>query len=341
MQVPVVLAPMAGGPSTPALCAAVAEAGGLPFFAAGYLSAGQLRDRVAELVELTDRPFGVNLFVPDADAEPVDADAYRSYRERIISLGFAEASELPEEPVWSDDDYDAKLEVALDGPATYVSFTFGHPTPDVVDRVHAAGKKVVLNATSPAGIGAALTVGADTLVVQGAGAGGHRASVVGADDEAFHDTVDLVRHARTLTGLPVFAAGGVSGAADVARLLAAGATAVQVGTLFLLADEAGTKVTHRKAVAAMHDRDTVVTRSFTGRPARAVTNRFITELEGRGDTAPAAYPALHFLTSGLRKRADAEGNAELLNLWAGTGFRHAVSAPAGDIVRELVPESGE
>lgn len=341
IRVPVVLAPMAGGPSTPELCAAVSEEGGLPFFAAGYLSAGQLQDRLDELKGMTDRPFGVNLFVPDTDADPVEGDAYRRYRDRIVTLGFAEEPELPQEPVWSDDDYTAKLEVALASPAAFVSFTFGHPIPEVVDQVHTAGKKVVLNATSPSGIQAALQAGADVLVVQGAGAGGHRASVPGTDDDAFYETEDLVRQATALTELPVFAAGGVAGAVDVSRLLAAGATAVQVGTLFLLANEAGTKETHREALTSLRDRDTVVTSAFTGRPARAVVNRFITEMEGRGESAPAAYPALHFLTSGLRKRADTEGNAELLNLWAGTGFRHAVSAPAGDIVRGLYPGNGE
>lgn len=348
-RLPLVLAPMAGGPTTPALCAAVSAAGGLPFLPGGYLDADSFAAKVDEVDRMIDGPFGVNLFVPDTTVRPDDgtghgdhadddAAAYTAYRELIIDRGFARPDQLPVDPVRTDDDYPRKLDLAIAGPARFISFTFGHPDPADVDRVHRAGKVVVLTATTFPGVDAALAAGADILTVQGTDAGGHRASVPGADDDSAPTAGELTVYAASLDPAvrrPVFAGGGVSGPGDVQDLLAAGAAAVQVGTMFLLADEAGTRSTHRRAIIGLHDRGTVVTRAFTGRPARAVDNRFIRELDA---SAPALYPELHYLTAGLRGGADRRADPESLNLWAGTGYRAATPGPAADIVRRLCPD---
>ncbi|MFD7025663.1 nitronate monooxygenase, partial [Promicromonospora sukumoe] len=132
-------------------------------------------------------------------------------------------------------------------------------------------------------------------------------------------------------GLPVVAAGGVDGPDAVRDLLAAGAQAVAVGTLLLRTDESGASATYQAALAAS-DRGTVVTRAFTGRPARAVRNGFV---DRHDDAAPVGYPAIHHLTRDLRRRAAAAGDAERLHLWAGTGYRRAAPGPASDVVRAL------
>lgn len=331
---PLVLAPMAGGPSTPRLAAAVAETGALPFLAAGYLTPGKLREDIEDFESRTSAPFGVNLFTPDPSGQDCDLDTYQRYRDKVLEATNADEALLPEEPVWSDDAFDDKLEVVLASTARFVSFTFGHPSPSVIERIHEAGKLVVLYATSRPGIDAIAASQADVIGIQGPEAGGHRATVAGIDDDSNESLVTLIEHALTVSDNPVFAGGGVATAADVLALLRAGATAVQVGTLFLDADEAGTKKTHRRALHELTDRNTVITTAFTGRPARAIANRFTDSLS---EIAPGFYPQLHFLTSALRKDADEHNDAENLNLWAGTGFTHVNAQPAASIVRGLLP----
>ncbi|WIY82034.1 FAD/NAD(P)-binding protein [Propionimicrobium sp. PCR01-08-3] len=331
---PLVLAPMAGGPSTPRLAAAVAEAGALPFLAAGYLTPGKLREDIEDLESRTAAPFGVNLFTPDPSGQDCDLGTYRRYRDKVLKAADAGEALLPEDPVWSDDAFDDKLEVALASSAHFVSFTFGHPSRSMIERIHDAGKLVVLYATSRPGIDAIAASDADVIGIQGPEAGGHRATVAGVDDDSSESLVTLIEHALTVSDKPVFAGGGVATAADVLALLRAGATAVQVGTLFLDADEAGTKKTHRRALRELTDRNTVITTAFTGRPARAIANRFTDSLS---ESAPGLYPQLHFLTSALRKNADEHDDAENLNLWAGTGFTHVSAQPAATIVRSLLP----
>lgn len=160
---PLVLAPMAGGPSTSRLAAAVAETGALPFLAAGYLTPGKLREDIEDFESRTSAPFGVNLFTPDPSGQDCDLDTYRRYRDKVLKAANADEALLPEEPVWSDDAFDDKLEVVLASTARFVSFTFGYPSPSVIERIHEAGKLVVLYATSRPGIDAIAASRADVI----------------------------------------------------------------------------------------------------------------------------------------------------------------------------------
>lgn len=345
-ELPIVLAPMAGGPSTPELTAAVSAAGGLGLLAAGYLAPEELSRRIAAVAAATDRDFGVNIFhpTPAPEAPPAAAAAaeWSAHRSRLAAA-FPDAP-LPAAPRADDDGYAAKLGIALDSPAhcRWVSFAFGHPAAEEIDRLHAAGKAVALGATTLAGVRAAVAAGADAVVVQGIGAGGHRATVAGVDDPGADDPATapepagLVAAAAAAAGeVPVIAAGGVAGPADVARLRAAGAAAVQVGTLFLTAEEAGTKPAHAAALLRLADRPTTLTRAFSGRWARTIAN----EVTDRIPQAPALYPQLHHLTSPMRAAAAAAGDPERLNLWAGAGFAACRVAPAAEILAGLLPEA--
>ena len=244
---PLVLAPMAGGPSTPALCVAAARAGALPFLPAGYLSADELKVNLDTLREAAVGPFGVNLFA-SAPRHAVDLDGYFRYREDLLAGSDIDAALLPESPIWSDDGFDEKVEVALASAARFVSFTFAQPPVETIRRLRAAGKLVVLHATSRPGIAAIAESEADVIALQGPGAGGHRAKVHGVDNDAEEPLSGLLEFAMSLSDKPIFAGGGVGEASDVLALLRAGATAVQVGTMFLNTDEAGTKATHRRAL---------------------------------------------------------------------------------------------
>jgi nitronate monooxygenase len=328
---PIVLAPLAGGPGTPALAAAVSEAGALGFLAAGYRTAAQLDADIREARERTAEPFGVNVFVPGND--PVDDDALRAYVERLREEAARYRTEVGE-PRDDDDDWDAKLAVLREQRVPVLSFTFGCPTPEVIAALQDAGSEVWVTVTDVAEAGSAADAGADALVLQGTEAGGHRASFVDRDDAEGLSTLVLLRLVRAETDLPLVAAGGVTDGAALAAVLAAGAAAAQIGTAFLRADEAGTNPAYQSALAS--EAETAVTRAFTGRRARGLVNRF---LLAHSAEAPAAYPQVHHATAPLRAEARRRGDADGFNLWAGQGHRLAVAAPAAEIVRTLVSDA--
>jgi nitronate monooxygenase len=300
---------MAGGPTTVALVAAVP----FGFLAAGYHSAAEVE---REMDELAGRDYGVNLFVPGPDdADPAELAAYA---ERIGAN--------PADARWNDDDWEAKLELVRRRPPAVVSFAFGCPSREVIASLTS---EVWCTVTSLEEADLAASAGADVLVAQGAEAGGHQGTFDDADRERT-PTLDLVR--QLAGGLPVVAAGGIATRAAVEAALAAGAAAAQVGTAFLLADEAGTNAAHRRLLAG--DRPTALTRAFSGRLARGIVNEFMREHDAH---APRGYPHVNSLTAPLRAKARAAGDAERFNLWAGTGYRDAVAAPAAEIAASLTP----
>jgi nitronate monooxygenase len=323
MAHPIVVAPMAGGPTTPALVTAGCQAGALSFLAGGYRPAAELARDLAEVRAATSEPVGVNLFVPTPDdADPAAVAAYA----RVLET---EGLELGE-PRWSDDGWEAKLELVLRERPDVVSFTFGCPAGDVVAALRAAGSRVWCTVTTPAEAQVAASAGADALVLQGAEAGGHRGSYDDADGEPL-SLADLLAETRAaLDGPDLIAAGGIASPEHVRRALEAGAARVQVGTAFLLAPEAGTSPAQRAALA--RDGETALTRAFTGRRARGIVNAF---MRNHDPVAPRGYPQVHYLTAPLRTAARAAGDTERINLWAGTSFRLARAEPAAEIVARL------
>lgn len=362
LEVPIVAAPMAGGPSTPELVAAVAAAGGLGFLAGGYLSGDALAAQLRDLRERSDRPFGVNLFLPPPDGGDPDPTGARSaavaaYARELASEAAAFDVALGD-PVRDDDAVDDKIAALAADPPAVISLTFALPDRRRLDALRATGAALVATVTSVDEARAAAGAGMDALCVQGAEAGGHRGVHVdrgGDPEEGAVGLLDLLDGVRAAVDLPVIAAGGLASADSVRSVLRAGAVAAQLGTAFLRCPEAGTSATHRAALAqrvpppsdaaALVDEDTdrgpgtgtVVTRAFTGRPARALGNRFVRD---HGATAPAAYPELHHLTRPLRAAASAAGDADALHLWAGTAWRAATEEPAAAVVRRCAPPGG-
>lgn len=333
---PLVAAPMAGGPSTPELVAAVAGAGGCGVLAGGYRDADGLAEQVAAVRAAGVTAFGVNLFVPTP--VPVDADAYARYAARLAPDARRHGLEAPSEtpPADDDDHWDAKLDLLRREPVPLVSFTFGIPAPEVIADLRRAGSTVLITVTTEDEARDAAAAGADGLVAQGATAGGHSGVHHPTLAAPTVGTADLTARVGAATGLPVVAAGGVAGPDDVRALLTAGAVAVAVGTLLLRRDEAGTSATHREALADPRLDRTVITHAFTGRPARALANDFVARHHA---AAPLGYPALHHLTRPLRAAAARAGDPDLVHLWAGTGFRAARTGPAAALVDELLATS--
>jgi nitronate monooxygenase len=329
LAVPVIAAPMAGGPSTPELAIAATNAGGLGFVAGGYLSADDFADRLASAQKAASGPIGANLFVPQpsagskadidryADALAVEAQRYG------VQLG---------EPRYSDDNWAAKLDVMLDLRPELASFTFDVPSAEEIRRLRDAGITTVATVTTASEAEIAVSRGVDALAVQGPAAGGHRGTYNPTAQPATQPLPELLADVFACASLPVVAAGGLMTAADVDGVLRAGAVAAQLGTVFLLADEAGSSPVHRAALQDSQFTETVVTRAFSGRYARGLRNRFVDEHEAQ---APFGYPQIHYLTSPVRAASVRTGDPHATNVWAGTGFKKAKAASVATIMGEL------
>jgi nitronate monooxygenase len=230
---PIVLAPLAGGPATPELAAAVSEAGGLGFLASGYLSAERMRGDIGALRARTRAPFGVNVFVPGSPE--VDAQAVRDYLERLRASETSRYDADLGDPRFDDDDWEAKLRALGKEKVPVVSFTFGCPRAEVIVSLRELGSEVWITVTDAAEAQLAEAAGADALVLQGAEAGGHYASFTDSEDREGLGLLALLRLVAHESELPLIAAGGIADGAGVAAVLAAGAAAAQIGTAFLRA----------------------------------------------------------------------------------------------------------
>ena len=328
---PVICSPMAGGVSTPELVAAVAEAGGFALLAAGYKTAAAMEAEIATAAALTPR-FGINVFVPgEPTSDPAALAAYLS----SLAPDVDELGVDPGEAVWNDDDWEAKIAALLAHPVPLVSFTFGCPGRELIEAFAAAGSLVCVTVTHSDEARLATERGADCLAVQGIEAGAHRGT--------FHNghTVDQHEHLNQLVGavhavshLPVIAAGGIMDADAAAGALHSGASAVQCGTAFLRCPESGAHPAYKAALVDARFDQTAVTRAFSGRPARALVNRFMLD----HPDAPAAYPEINAATRPLRTAASAAGDADRMSLYAGTGYRKATDEAAGLVVERLCSE---
>jgi nitronate monooxygenase len=333
-RLPLVVAPMAGGPSTPGLVIAAAQAGAVGFLAAGYKTAAAMAGEIAEVRAGTDGAFGVNVFVPGQPTS--DPEALVAYVDGLAPEA-AEIGAVVGDPQWDDDAYWAKLDTLVADPPPLVSFTFGCPSRDVVHALQAADALVAVTVTTAGEAAAAGHVGADCLCLQGAEAGAHRGSftneVTPAQDLLL---MELLAAVRRTTDLALIAAGGVTTAADVAAVLAAGATQAQLGTAFVRCTESGANPAYKAALVDSRFTTTAMTRAFSGRPARSLENGF---MRAHGD-APAAYPEINNATRALRAAAAAAGQPDRMSLYAGVGFRQAEARPAGDIIERLTAGLG-
>ncbi|MGX5182519.1 nitronate monooxygenase [Streptomyces avermitilis] len=334
---PIVQAPMAGGVSVPQLAAAVSEAGGLGFLAAGYKTADGMYQEIKQLRGLTGRPFGVNLFMPQP--EQADPAAVEVYANQLAGEASWYETELGDPDSGRDDGYDAKLAVLLDNPVPVASFHFGCPARDVLEALARAGTFTLVTATTVDEALAVQRAGAGAVIVQGVEAGGHQGTHRDNPeaDGAGIGLLSLLAQVREAVTLPIVAAGGIMRGSQIAAVLAAGASAAQLGTAFVATPESGANAVHKQALTNPLFVRTELTRAFSGRPARGLVNRFMRE---HGPYAPAAYPEVHHLTSPLRKAAAKAGDAQGMALWAGQGHRMARELPAGQLVQTLADEVG-
>ena len=329
VTLPVLAAPMAGGPTTPELVLAAARSGSLGFLAAGYLQPQAFADQLHEVTAATD-VYAVNLFAPHP--VPVDLRAYAAYRDALRPLAERFAVDLPELPVEDDDHWRDKIDLLVEAAPRVVSFTFGLPDPASVAALRRVGSRLAQTVTTADEARQAVDAGLDVLVVQAPAAGGHSGTFDPERPLVEISLPALVAEIHAASSLPIIAGGGIVRAEHVEAALSAGADAAAVGTALLLAPEAGTAAANRSALVQPWRGDPTVTRAFTGRPARGLPNEFRARYD---DAAPLGYPALHHLTSPIRRASAAHGDPEQVNVWAGTGYREITERPAAEILADL------
>ncbi len=328
LAIPIVQSPMVGVTSL-ALAQAVASAGALGFLAGGAMTGAEIEAQAKAFRAATPAPFGVNLFVlePASPERAVVDAAIERLRPWYEALG----APPPAPPNAFAPDFEDQFAGLLRAAPPLASFTFACLSPDRVAALQAVGSLVVGTATTVEEAKTWAAVGADAISAQGSEAGGHRGHFLAETSVSLVGTMALVGDIRRTVDLPVLAAGGIMDGRGVAAALALGAAAAQMGTAFLLADEATTSQPWRRAIETAPEDPTRLTRAFTGRHARGIENRFMREMRGVEDEVPA-YPVQNRLTGELRAAATRADQPEMISLWAGQGVKQAGHGSARDMV---------
>jgi nitronate monooxygenase len=339
IDLPILQAPMANF-GTPELAIAVSRAGGLGALACASLSVDQAGAAVDQIRAAAPGPINLNFFCHHTPApDPARALAWRA---RLASyygeLGLdPEVVPPPGGRAPFDDAFCRLVEARR---PEVVSFHFGLPDAALLDRVKAAGAKVISSATTVAEARWLAARGCDAIIAMGLEAGGHRGTFLAdrgvvLDMAAQVGTFALVPQIVDAVDLPVIAAGGIGDARGVVAALALGASAVQLGTAYLFSPETQVSAPHRQALAAARDDATVVTNVFTGRPARGLINRLIREVGPLSKEAPD-FPLAAAALAPLRAKSD---TADFLNLWAGQAAAMGRAEPAGALTTRLAAEA--
>ncbi|MEC1391298.1 nitronate monooxygenase [Bacillus licheniformis] len=326
---PVIQAPMAGGPTTPRLAAAVSDCGGLGGLASGYLTPEVLRQQILETKKLTSAGFQVNLFIPEK-RETVSREEYEGWQEKI-PLAHSASPVTDERQDWGD--FYEKIEIILKEGISAVSFTFGPPPADAVKELKDRNCCLIGTAVSVEEAVLLEELGMDVIVVQGSEAGGHRGAFLKTKGEPAVGSMSLIPQAADHVSVPVIAAGGIFDKRGVAAAFALGAQGVQIGTAFLTCEESGTHPAYKQKLFEAVETDTSLTRLFSGKPARGMME------DRRQEEAEALpYPLQNTLTQPMRKQAKLDGNTDNMSLWAGQSVRATVEqTTVKELMDQLVP----
>jgi len=339
LSVPIIQAPMAGGPSSPELVTACSAAGALGSFGFAYTQPEEMKKQSAAVRAKTARPFGINLFgaplpgdIPDAAQREAIAAVAAYYEE--LGLPAPEPVRAPYGP-----DFDAQLAAVEAIHPRVFTVHLDALSPERIKKLKAAGIAVGGSATCVAEAAQLESLGFDFVIAQGGEAGGHRGTYLRDPAEALTGTFALTRLIVRAVRIPVIAAGGIMDGAGVAAVLALGAQAAQLGTAFLPCPESGASRAHKEAVLAAREDITSITEKFSGKPARGIANRFMREMNR--DAAQLAFPAQNSVTGRLRAAAAKTGNPDFLAMWAGQALALSRALPAAELIARLEDETLE
>jgi nitronate monooxygenase len=334
MEHPLLQAPMAGA-QFHELTVAVAEAGGLGALPCALLNGDQMRAEMEAIRRKTPRPINVNFFC-HRPPEP-NADRERAWRERLkpyyIELGLD--PDAPPQGATRRPFDSAACDLVAEFKPEVVSFHFGLPDRGLLARVKATGAKILSSATTVAEAVWLEREGCDAIIAQGYEAGGHRGMFLTADVPTQPGTMALVPQIVDAVKVPVIAAGGIGDARGIVAAMALGASAVQLGTAYLLCPEARISMVHREALKKEHR--TAVTNVFSGRPARGIVNRLIREVGPMSDLAPQ-FPLAGGAIAPL-KNSEAVGSEDFAQMWAGQAAALCREISAGELTKKLAEEA--
>ncbi|MBP1933008.1 NAD(P)H-dependent flavin oxidoreductase [Ammoniphilus resinae] len=333
---PIIQAGMAGGTTTPSLVSAVCNAGGLGTLGAGYMSPLQMREAIKEIRQHTNRPFAVNLFIP----EPIDEQALsKVQRVNQVMKKFRDQLGIVESQITKfTESFEDQLEVVLEEKVPIFSFTFGIPSTEILQALKRNQTIIIGTATT---VNEAIELearGVDAIVGQGSEAGGHRGTFGGEFEDSLIGTMALIPQMVDHVKVPVIASGGIMDGRGLLASLALGAEGVQMGTAFLTCPESGAHAEHKRAILGSNEQSTVLTRSFSGKPARGIKNKFISEMEQHAEIIPS-YPVQNALSKDIRSAAGKQNQTDCMSLWAGQGVRLSKSKTAEEIVRDVVNQT--
>lgn len=336
LQYPIIQAPMAGT-STPKLAAAVSNAGGLGSLGLGNVSVEVAREQIRQLKQLTDKPFNINFFCHVADpADPVrESNWLKRLQPWFAEFGATAPAEL-------NAGYDsflgnrAMLEMLLEERPAVVSFHFGLPDAEANAALKQAGIFLLGCATSLDEARAIEAAGLNAVIAQGYEAGGHR-GLFDPQQESALELPELLQQLHGQIKLPIIATGGLMDGVDVARVLAQGASAAQLGTAFISCPESAAPAAYRERLLSPAAQHTGVTAIFSGRPARGMLNRSHREIAPYASEL-AGYPQAYSAAKALHAAAAAKGNHDFAPYWAGTSAHRSRALPAAELMACLVRE---
>ncbi|MDQ0217821.1 nitronate monooxygenase [Peribacillus cavernae] len=335
---PIIQAGMAGGPTTVDLVVSVSEAGGLGSFGASYMTPDAIRQAIRETKERTAKPFAVNLFCTDMKDSFEGADESQQVLDELRNeLGIERSGKRVE----TKDLFNQQFQVLIEEKVPVISTAFGVLPPDKTEVAKQHNMKITAMVTTVDEAKLAEKSGADIIIAQGSDAGGHRGTfhLDTHQNGANIGTFSLVPQVVDAVSLPVVAAGGIMDGRGLVAALALGASGIQMGTAFLPAIESGAHRVFKEALLKSTEESTVVTKVFSGRPARGIKNRFVQYFDERG-VSPAAFPTQNSMTSDIRKEAAKQNNPEFMSLWAGQATRLLrKDASAGRLIQSIIEEA--
>jgi nitronate monooxygenase len=335
IQFPIIQAPMAGGITTPELVAAVSNAGGLGSLAAGYMSPKDIQESIRKIRALTTKPFAINLFIPSTYYVALDDMRYSRDLIEKVSAELKIKIDLVYEPYVPN--FEEQMEVVVHGDIPVFSFTFGILNQSWIKKLKRNHTVLIGTATTLSEARELENQGIDMIVAQGSEAGGHRGSFLNAAENSLVAISDLVPQLVSNLKIPIIAAGGIMDGRSIVVALKLGASGVQMGTAFLSSDESGAHASYKQAIWNAHDDNTVLTRSFSGKLARAIRNKFITQMETHQELI-LDYPIQHALTSVMRKKAQEENCIDFMSMWAGQFARLSRKVNANTLMEQLIDE---
>ena len=341
IEYPIIQAPMAGGVTTSELVAEVSNSGGLGMIGAGYMNSVQMRDQIQEIRQLTSKPFGINLFVPnDFTVMEEQVKSSNQHLNRIrqqLNLHQKDSIEIPN---YNDlfETFIEQIKGVIDENVPICSFTFGIPSKKVMTELKQSNMILMGTATTVREAVENEKAGMDIVVVQGSEAGGHRGSFLDGNQESLVGLMSLIPQVVDKVNIPVISSGGIMDGRGLMASICLGAKGVQMGTAFLTCIESGAHQVHKEAVLNANEEQTALTRSFSGKWARGIKNRFLIEMQNIERLLPE-FPVQNTLTQDIRKSSAANNNQDFMSLWSGQSPRLARNQSVESLIQSIIIEA--